>query len=118
MADPSLLEVFPNPHPIRPYVMKHVAGEFTSVCPVTSQPDFATLVIRYVAGPSCIELRSLKRYLHSFRNDGIYYEDVTNRILNDLVAACRPNWMRITSKWSVRGGIRSSITAEYGRRTT
>jgi len=114
MADASLLEVFPNPHPGRNYLIKHTAREFTTVCPITSQPDFATLVLSYVPGESCVELRSLKLYLQSFRNDGIYYEDVTNRILNDLVARCQPRWMQLRSKWTVRGGIRSTIVVEHG----
>ena len=114
MADASLLEVFPNPHPGRDYLIEHTAREFTSVCPITSQPDYGTIMLRYVADESCIELRSLKLYLQSYRNDGIYYEDVTNRILNDLAGCCRPRWMEITSVWSVRGGIQSRVTASSG----
>jgi 7-cyano-7-deazaguanine reductase len=114
MADPSLLETFPNPHPDRHYLIEHSAHEFTSLCPVTAQPDYGTILIRYVAGKSCIELRSLKQYFQSFRDDGIYYEDVTNRILDDLAACCDPHWIEITSCWSVRGGIQSTITASRG----
>jgi len=89
--------------------------EFTSLCPKTGQPDFGTLAIRYVAGPSCIELKSLKLYLQSYRSEGIFYEDVTNRILNDLVACCKPRWMVVESTWTVRGGIHSVIRAQHGQ---
>lgn len=115
VSDRDVLETFANPHPGRDYVIEHVAHEFTSMCPKTGQPDFGRIRIRYVAGPVCIELRSLKRYLHSFRAAGIYYEDVTNVVLNDLVACCRPKWMVVRSRWSRRGGIHSVITAEHGR---
>lgn len=109
------IETFPNPHPARDYHVEHQVQEFTSLCPMTGQPDFATITIRYVPGPTCIELKSLKLYLQSFRSKGIFYEDVTNLILNDLVAACNPKWMVVESRWSVRGGIQSVITAEHGR---
>lgn len=109
-----LLETFPNPHPGRDYLIEHHAHEFTSVCPKTGQPDFGTLVIRYVAGDRCVELKSLKLYLQSYRNRGIFYEDVTNLILDDLVRCTQPKWMQIQTTWSVRGGIHSVITAEYG----
>ncbi len=110
------IETFPNPHPKRDYHVEHQALEFTSLCPKTGQPDFAAITIRYVPGPNCIELKSLKFYLQSFRSKGIFYEDVTNVILNDLVAACSPKWMVVESRWSVRGGIQSVITAEHGDR--
>ncbi|UCF33867.1 MAG: NADPH-dependent 7-cyano-7-deazaguanine reductase QueF [Phycisphaerales bacterium] len=112
----SILETFPNPHPGRDYVIEHKVQEFTSLCPITGQPDFARMVIRYVAAGKCVELKSLKMYLQSFRNEGIFYEDVTNLILNDLVSACSPKWMSVRSIWSVRGGIRSVVTAEHGNR--
>jgi 7-cyano-7-deazaguanine reductase len=108
------LETFANPHPEREYLVEHEAAEFTSLCPKTGQPDFGSLVVRYVPGPHCIELKSLKLYLQSFRNEGIFYEDVTNRILNDLAAACSPRWMAVESKWGIRGGIRSVITVQQG----
>jgi len=111
-----ILETFPNPRPQRDYLIKHVAREFTSLCPRTGQPDFGKVTLRYVPAETCIELKSLKLYLQRFRTMGIYYEDVTNVILDDLVAACRPKWMMVKTKWSVRGGIRSTITAEYGER--
>ena len=116
MADPASLEVFENPHPQRPYVIEHHVPEFTSVCPKTGQPDFGTLVIRYVAGQKCVELRSLKMYLQGYRTRGIYYEDVTNVILNDLVRCCEPRWMCLETTWTVRGGIHSVIRAEHGAR--
>ena len=109
-----MLETFDNPHPNRDYLIDHEVHEFTSLCPKTGQPDFATMHIRYVPGPLCVELKSLKLYLQSFRNEGIFYEDVTNRILDDLVAACRPKWMCVESRWTVRGGIHSVITVEHG----
>ena len=113
MADRSILETFPNPHRLRDYLIEHVAIEFTSICPNTGQPDFATITVRYVADAACIELKSLKLYLQTFRSEGIYYEDVTNVILDNLVACCRPKWMLIRSAWTVRGGIRSVITAQH-----
>jgi 7-cyano-7-deazaguanine reductase len=112
----SILETFPNPHPGRDYVIEHKVHEFTSLCPITGQPDFGKMVIRYVAAEKCVELKSLKMYLQSFRNEGIFYEDVTNVILDDLVSACSPKWMSVRSIWSVRGGIRSVVTAEHGNR--
>ncbi|RME36210.1 MAG: NADPH-dependent 7-cyano-7-deazaguanine reductase QueF [Planctomycetota bacterium] len=114
MPDATLLETFANPHPSRDYLIEHVAHEFTSLCPKTGQPDFAELFIRYAPGPRCVELKSLKLYLQAFRNEGIFYEDVTNRILDDLVKACEPKWMSVRSVWTVRGGIHSEITAEHG----
>ena len=108
-----VLETFENPHPGRNYEIEIEAPEFTSVCPKTGQPDFGTMLIRYIPGPSCIELKSLKLYLQQFRNKGIFYEDITNRILNDLVRACSPKWMLLTSSWTPRGGISSKITVEY-----
>jgi len=114
MADPSILETFPNPHPSRPYLIEHEVHEFTSLCPVTGNPDFATISIQYVAAATCVELKSLKLYLQSYRSDGIFYEDATNVILENLVQACEPKWMRVRSCWSVRGGIHSVITATHG----
>ena len=116
MADRSTLVTFDNPHPSRDYVIEHHVHEFTSVCPVTGQPDFAVVTIRYVAGAACVELKSLKLYLQGYRSQGVYYEDVTNRILDDLVACCLPKWMMVESTWSTRGGIHSVIRAEHGDR--
>ena len=110
------IDTFPNPRPRRPYVIRHVAPEFTSVCPRTGQPDFGTIEIEYVAAQRCLELKGLKLYLQGYRNAGVFYEDVVNRILDDLVAACRPRRMTVTGKFTPRGGIHSIITAEYARR--
>lgn len=107
------LETFANPRPRREYTIRHVAPEFTSVCPVTGQPDFGTVTIEYIADRRCVELKSLKLYLQRFRNEGIFYEDVTNRILDDLVHVLAPRWMRVTTAWTPRGGMRSEIVAEH-----
>jgi len=111
----ELLETFDNPHPQRDYEITIVAPEFTSVCPKTGQPDFGTITLEYVADKTCLELKSWKLYLQSFRNDGIFYEDVTNVILDDLVAACSPRRMCVTTSWTPRGGITSEIKAGYQR---
>lgn len=109
----SVIETFDNPHPGRDYVIRHVAPEFTSVCPKTGQPDFGTIEIEYVADRLCIELKSLKVYLQGYRNVGVFYEDVVNRILDELVAACRPRRMTVTGSFTPRGGMRSVVTAAY-----
>jgi 7-cyano-7-deazaguanine reductase len=109
----KLLETFPNQYTDRDYTITHTAPEFTSVCPKTGQPDFATMVLEYIPDELCIELKSLKLYYNSYRNDGIYYESVTNKILDDLVAACKPRFMRLTAEFKVRGGISSVVEAEY-----
>jgi 7-cyano-7-deazaguanine reductase len=111
-----LLETFANPHPGRDYLIEHHVHEFTSTCPKTGQPDFGTMTIRYIAGESCVELKSLKLYLQSYRNRGIFYEDVTNVILDDLIRCTQPKWMQVQTTWSVRGGIHSVVTAEHGTR--
>jgi len=110
---PEILETFPNPRPERDYEISIRAPEFTSVCPKTGMPDFGEIQIRYVPDGSCIELKSLKYYLNEFRNRGIYYEAVTNQILDDLVAACRPRKMTVTGAFSARGGITTTVVAEY-----
>ena len=107
------IETFDNPHPGRDYVITHVAPEYTSVCPKTHQPDYGTIEIEYVADGQCIELKSLKLYLQSYRNKGVFYEDVVNMILDDLVAACRPRRMKVVGTFSPRGGMHSVIAAEY-----
>ncbi len=114
MSRPEI-ETFANPHPRRDYVIRHVAPEFTSVCPKTGQPDFGTIEVEYVPDRKCIELKSLKFYLQSYRNDGIFYEDVVNVILDDLVAACKPRWMKVTGRFTPRGGIHSIVSAEHTR---
>ncbi|QDT65108.1 preQ(1) synthase [Calycomorphotria hydatis] len=112
-AQPSLLETFPNPHPERDYEIETICPEFTSLCPKTGQPDFGTFTITYTPGELCFELKSLKLYLQSYRNVGAFYEDVTNRILDDLVEATKPQWMTVLAEFTPRGGIRTNITVEY-----
>ncbi len=107
------LEAFDNPRPERDYQIVHTFPEFTSVCPITGMPDFGTITIDYVPDRLCVELKSLKYYLFGFRQQGIFYEAVVNRILDDLVAACLPRRMTVTGAFSVRGGISSTVTAEY-----
>ena len=109
----KIIEVFENAYPERDYTVMHEAPEFTSLCPKTGQPDFATITVEYIPDKLCIELKSLKLYFNSFRNDGIYFESVINRILDDLVAACQPRFMRITAEFNTRGGISSVVEAEY-----
>ncbi len=109
------IETFPNPAPNRRYVITHVNPEFTSVCPKTGLPDFGTVTIRYVPRQWCIELKSLKYYFLTYRNEGIFYEAVTNKILDDLVAACAPEEMTVITEWRTRGGIHSIIEASYRR---
>ena len=105
-----------NPHPGRDYEVTCETPEFTCVCPMTGQPDFATVRITYVPGDSIVELKSLKLYLWSYRNEGAFHEDVTNRILDDLVAAISPRRMTVLTDWLVRGGIHTTVKAESGER--
>jgi 7-cyano-7-deazaguanine reductase len=107
------LETFPNPRPERDYQIDIRAPEFTSVCPKTGQPDFGEIRIQYVPDRTCIELKSLKYYLTEYRNQGIFYEAVTNKILDDLVTACGPRRMTVTGAFSARGGITTTVVAEY-----
>jgi 7-cyano-7-deazaguanine reductase len=107
------LETFPNPRPGRDYEIAFECPEFTCLCPRTGQPDFATLQIRYVPDASCVELKSLKLYLWSFRDEGHFHEDVTNRILDDLVALLRPRRMTVTGDFKVRGGIHTVVTVSH-----
>lgn len=109
----STLETFPNPRPGREYEIEIRCPEFTSVCPKTGLPDFGEIQINYVPDQLCLELKALKYYMVGFRNKGIFYEAVTNQILDDLVAACKPLRMTVTGDFSVRGGISTSVTAEY-----
>ena len=119
MTSPSRdLETFSNPHPHRPYEIETICPEFTALCPMTGQPDFGTIRITYTPGPRCVELKSLKLYLWSFRQEGAFHEDVTNRILNDFVAAARPRWAEVVGDFNVRGGIKTEIRAVYGKRPT
>ncbi|MDE3156449.1 MAG: NADPH-dependent 7-cyano-7-deazaguanine reductase QueF [Acidobacteriota bacterium] len=109
------LETFPNPRPEREYEIEIRCPEFTSVCPKTGLPDFGEIRITYAPGDQCIELKALKYYLIEFRNRGIYYEHVTNQILDDLVGACQPRRMTVVGDFSVRGGIKTIVTATYTR---
>ena len=108
------LEVFDNPSPSREYTIEHHCPEFTSVCPKTGQPDYGTIIFTYIPDQLCVELKSLKMYLQRFRNEGIFYEAVTNKICDDLAAAMSPRWMVLRTDWKGRGGIRSTITATVG----
>jgi len=114
----ELLETFENPHPHRDYEIETICPEFTSVCPKTGQPDFGTLTITYIPDRLCFELKSLKLYLQQYRNHGAFYEDVTNRILDDLVAATKPRAMKIVAAFTPRGGIRTNVTVEYTGKST
>ena len=109
----KILEIFPNPNSLRDYHIHMEIPEFTCLCPKTGQPDFATLILDYIPDQQCVELKSLKLYIWSFRNEGHFHEDVTNRILDDLVAATQPRFMRLTAKFFVRGGIFTNVVAEH-----
>jgi len=108
------LEVFDNPQPDRAYVIEMECPEFTCLCPRTGQPDFATIHVRYVPGARCIELKSLKLYLWSYRNEGAFHEAVVNQILDDLAGACEPRYMQVVGDFWVRGGIHTTVTAATG----
>jgi len=110
------LQTFRNPSPERDYRIHMTMPEFTCLCPLTGQPDFATLELEYVPDRLCVELKSLKRYVWSFRGEGAFHEAVTNRILDDLVRATRPRFMRLTARFNVRGGIATAIVAEHRKR--
>lgn len=112
----KLLESFDNSYPGRNYLIVHQANEFTSVCPKTGQPDFGKITISYIADKKCIELKSLKLYLQSFRNDGIFYENVINGILDDLVSLLKPKWLEVKGIFTVRGGIYSTVISNYGKK--
>lgn len=107
------LETFPNPQPERQYTIRMRIPEFTCLCPKTGQPDFATLHLEYVPDAACVELKSLKLYIWSFRNEGAFHEAVANRILDDLVAATQPRFMRLSAEFGVRGGIYTTVVAEH-----
>ncbi len=107
------LEVFDNPEPGRDYTIRISVPEFTCLCPKTGQPDFATLEIEYVPNQSCVELKALKMYVWSYRDEGAFHEAVTNRILEDLVAACEPRFMRLSAEFNVRGGIYTTVVVEH-----
>ena len=109
----EILETFDNGYPGRDYSIRIVCPEFTSVCPRTGQPDFGTLAITYVPEALCVELKSLKLYLQQFRNEGIFYENVTNRVLDDLVAVVKPRRMTLEASFTPRGGITTTVTATF-----
>jgi 7-cyano-7-deazaguanine reductase len=110
------LKSFPNPAPERDYLIRMEIPEFTCLCPMTGQPDFATLLLDYVPDRKCVELKSLKLYIWSYRNQGAYHEAVTNRILGDLAKLLAPRFMRLTAKFHVRGGIFTTVVAEHRRK--
>ena len=115
MATTDALETFPNPRPQREYVIEIDCPEFTSMCPKTGLPDFGTIRIRYVPDALCLELKAIKYYLMGYRNQGIFYEAATNKILDDLVGACQPRRMTVVGDFTARGGITTKVTAEYAR---
>ena len=113
MSSTATIETFPNPRPEREFEIAISCPEFTSVCPKTGLPDFGEIRITYVPGDRCIELKALKYYMIEFRNRGIFYETVTNQILDDLVAACQPRRMTVVGDFTPRGGIKTVVTASY-----
>lgn len=130
MPRPDLLETFANPYPDREYEIRMECDEFTSLCPVGGiesdaeelkqlqggAPDFGTIYVTYAPSKLCLELKSLKLYLWSYRNDGVFYERAVNQILDDLSNACKPRWMEVIGDFNVRGGIKSIVTAQFGKR--
>ena len=115
MASPTL-ETFPNPRPGRDYEIEIRCPEFTSVCPKTGLPDFGEILIAYVPDARCLELKALKYYMVEFRNQGIFYEAVTNQILDDLVASCQPRRMVVVGDFSLRGGLKTTVTVKYEKK--
>ena len=115
-APSTQLDTFPNPPPGRDYLVHIEVPEFTCLCPLTGQPDFATLILDYVPERKNLELKALKLYMWSFRDQGAFHEAVTNRILDEMVAATRPRFMRLTARWYVRGGIFTTVVAEHRKR--
>jgi 7-cyano-7-deazaguanine reductase len=116
MADPKILETFPNPAPHRDYLIEHTHHEFTSVCPMTGHPDFADITVSYIANKACVELKSLKLYFHAYRNEGIFFEAATNKICDDIGNALKPRALTITANWKARGGFSSVVTADWSPR--
>lgn len=110
------LEAFPNPYADRDYHIHMEIPEFTCLCPKTGQPDFATLVLDYIPEKKCIELKSLKLYIWSYRNEGVFHEAVTNKILDDLVAILKPRYLRLIARFYVRGGIFTNVTVDYQKK--
>ena len=112
----QILEAFPNPRPERDYEIQFVFPEFTSVCPVTGQPDFATIPVTYVPNKYCVEMKSLKLYFFAYRNKGIFYEGVVNTIMDELVAILKPRKMQVVGEFAVRGGTAGIVTVNYGKK--
>ncbi len=113
MNEGAQIELFANPRPERDYRITIRCPEFTSVCPRTGQPDFGEIIIEYCPDKVCIELKSLKLYMQSYRSKGIFYEALTNAILDDLADVCKPRWMKVTSRFTPRGGITTEVVAEH-----
>jgi 7-cyano-7-deazaguanine reductase len=113
----SILDTFANPKPDRDFEVRFSFAEFTSICPVTGQPDFATITITYIPDRRCVEMKSLKLYFHSYRNKGIFYEAVVNTILDDLVAVLKPRRMTVVGDFAVRGGTAGTVTASYSSKS-
>ncbi|MCX5874023.1 MAG: preQ(1) synthase [Deltaproteobacteria bacterium] len=111
--DRTRLETFPNKYPSRDYIIRFDCPEFTSVCPITGQPDFAKITITYIPDLKCIESKSLKLYLFSYRNTGMFHEEITNRVLEDVIKACAPRWAKVLGIMNPRGGIGIEVIAEY-----
>ena len=110
---PEILETFDNPYPDLDYLITHTCPEFTSLCPKTGQPDYGTITFEYVADKLCVELKSLKFYLQAYRNEGVFYERLTNQILDDMVSTMKPRYIKVTAEFTPRGGLHSKIVAEY-----
>lgn len=111
----KILETFPNPNPERDYSIIHTSPEFTSLCPKTGQPDYATIILEYIPDKLCVELKSYKFYLQSYRNDGIYFEAITNKIANDLIDVLKPRFIKLIARFNVRGGIGSEIVVQHNK---
>lgn len=106
------IETFPNPNPKQNYIIQHIQEEFTSTCPMTGHPDYATVVFTYVPNQVCVELKAMKLYLHEYRNKGIFFEAASNKIFEDLFSVTQPKWARLETLWRGRGGIRSNVIVE------
>jgi 7-cyano-7-deazaguanine reductase len=109
----NIIETFENPNQDRDYTIEHIAPEFTSLCPKTGQPDFATIHMEYIPNELCVELKSYKLYLNSYRNEGMFFEAVTNKILDDLVEVLKPSYLKVLAEFNVRGGISSIVEVEF-----
>lgn len=110
---PDILEFFDNPYPNRDYLVTHVCPEFTSLCPKTGQPDYGTMTFEFIPKDLCVELKSLKFYLQAYRNEGVFYERLTNQIVDDIAGAMKPKYLKLTAEFTPRGGLHSKIVVEY-----